>query len=483
LNDQNPRQIAARVLSQRATSSEFTENLLDIALATARLSPADRGLCHELVCGVVRWQATLDRLIARKTDPSRELRPALRNLLRLGLYQIFWLDRIPPHAAVHETVEQAKRAGYHSQAGLINAVLRAYLRETDEIRKILADMKISQPALGWSHPEWLVEKWRTRFGDEKTRALLEWNNTPPKTFARINTLKTDAAKLVERWREENVEYDFVTRDWTGENLAFELKAHPPINSLGSFRDGWFYIQDPSTLLAPVLLGAKSGETILDSCAAPGGKTTSIAQQMDDHGRIVACDLDPTRLRLVKDNCARLGVTCVETQVSGLFRPHPDPLPQEREQRMAGSGSSSGTVANLAQTFDKARQPFPPLPGGEGRGEGGQIHILFDRILIDAPCSNTGVLRRRVDLRWRISSEEISRLRKTQLDLLNQAAKQLRPAGVIVYSTCSLEPEENSAVVKEFLAANTSFTLETERQLLPFVDGVDGAYVARLKPSA
>jgi 16S rRNA (cytosine967-C5)-methyltransferase len=254
LNDQNPRQIAARILSQRLTSGEFTENLLDIALATARLSPADRGLCHELVCGTVRWQATLDCLVARKTDPSRELRPALRNLLRLGLYQIFWLDRIPPHAAVHETVEQAKRAGYHSQAGLINAILRAYLRESDEIKKILADMKISQPALGWSHPEWLVEKWRTRFGGEKTRQLLEWNNTPPKTFARINTLKTDAGKLVERWREENVEYDFVTRDWTGENLAFELKAHPPLNSLGSFRDGWFYFQDPSTLLGPAVLG-------------------------------------------------------------------------------------------------------------------------------------------------------------------------------------------------------------------------------------
>jgi 16S rRNA (cytosine967-C5)-methyltransferase len=429
LNDQNPRQIAARILSQRLTSGEFTENLLDIALATARLSPADRGLCHELVCGTVRWQATLDCLIARKTDPSRELRPALRNLLRLGLYQIFWLDRIPPHAAVHETVEQAKRAGYHSQAGLINAILRAYLRESDEIKKILADMKISQPALGWSHPEWLVEKWRTRFGDEKTRQLLEWNNTPPKTFARINTLKTDAGKLVERWREENVEYDFVTRDWTGENLAFELKAHPPLNSLGSFRDGWFYIQDPSTLLAPALLEAQSGETILDACAAPGGKTTFIAQQMNNDGKIIACDLDPKRLRLVKDNCQRLGVTCAEL------------------------------TENLKLKTENSK---------------------FDRILIDAPCSNTGVLRRRVDLRWRIQLAEIERLRRTQLDLLNQAATQLKSGGVLVYSTCSLEPEENSEVVNEFLAAHPNFKLETERQLLPFADNVDGAYVAKLK---
>jgi len=277
LSDKNPRQIAARILSQRLTSGEFTENLLEIALATARLAPADRGLCHELVCGVVRWQATLDCLIARKTDSTREQRPALKNLLRLGLYQIFWLNRIPPHAAVHETVELAKRSGYGHQAGFINAVLRGYLREAGEIKKILADMKISQPALGWSHPEWLVEKWRGNFSDEKTRQLLEWNNTPPPTFARVNTLKADAARLVEKWREENVEHDFFTRDWTGENSVFELKSHPPLAKLGSFRDGWFYLQDPSTLLAPALLDPQPGETILDFCAAPGGKTTFIAQ--------------------------------------------------------------------------------------------------------------------------------------------------------------------------------------------------------------
>jgi 16S rRNA (cytosine967-C5)-methyltransferase len=428
LHAQNPRQIAARILSQRLASGEFTENLLETALAAARLSPADRGLCHELVCGVVRWQATLDCLIARKTTPGREQRPALQNLLRLGLYQIFWLDRIPPHAAVHETVEQAKRSGYGAQAGFINAVLRGYLREADEIRKILADMKISQPALGWSHPEWLVDKWRKRFGDDKTRQLLEWNNTPPKTFARVNTLKTDAGKLVGRWREENVEYDFFTRDWTGENLAFELKSHPPLNSLPSFRDGWFYLQDPGTLLAPVLLGAQPGEMILDLCAAPGGKTTLIAQQMNNEGRIVAQDVAPDRLKLVRENCTRLGVTCVETI-----------LP------------SSLTL-----------QP-----------------TTFDRILIDAPCSNTGVMRRRVDLRWRISPEEISRLQKTQIELLNQAAMKLKPGGVLVYSTCSLEPEENSEVVKAFLLEHQNFKLETERQLLPFADGVDGAYVAQM----
>ena len=505
LNDQNPRQIAARVLAQRLTSGEFTENLLEIALATGWLSPADRGLCHELVCGVVRWQATLDCLIARKTAPGREQRPALQNLLRLGLYQIFWLDRIPPHAAVHETVEQARRSGYGAQAGFINAVLRGYLREAGEIKKILADMKTSQPALGWSHPEWLVEKWRKDFGDEKSRRLLEWNNTPPKTFARFNPLtrerrlpagefpggempagsrcSREAGDLLTRWRDEGVEYDFFTRDWTGENLVFELKSHPPLNSLPSFRDGWFYLQDPSTLLAVRELDAQPGETILDLCAAPGGKATFMAQLMDNTGKIVAQDISPDRLKLIRENCVRLGVSCVEAQLSEFVRPHPDPLPQEREKQLAASVSSLAVVANPTQDFTRTRQSFPPLPGGEGRGEGGSKHIsLFDRILIDAPCSNTGVMRRRVDLRWRISPEEILRLQKKQRELLQQAGTKLKPGGVLVYSTCSLEPEENSEVVNQFLAANTSFKLETERQLLPFSDNVDGAYVARLKHS-
>jgi len=303
------------------------------------------------------------------------------------------------------------------------------LREADETKQLLAGLKISQPALGWSHPEWLVEKWRKQFGEVRTRLLLEWNNTPPKNFARVNALKTSAGKLVEKWREENVEYDFVTRDWTGENLAFELKSHPSLARLASFRDGWFYLQDPSTLLAPVLLGAQSSETVLDLCAAPGGKTTFIAQLMNNEGKIIASDLDPNRLRLVKDNCTRLGVTCVE-------------LLDDSKLKTQNS--------------------------------------KFDRILIDAPCSNTGVMRRRVDLRWRISTEEILRLQKTQLDLLKHAATMLKPGGVIVYSTCSLESEENSEVMNQFLAANPNFKLEIERQLLPFADGVDGAYVARLK---
>jgi 16S rRNA (cytosine967-C5)-methyltransferase len=430
VNDQNPRQIAVHILGQRRANGPFVEDLLETALANAQLSPADRGLCQEIVYGIVRWQAALDWLIARKTN-GREQKPALQNLLRLGLYQIFWLDRIPDHAAVHETVELAKQNGFGPQAGFVNAVLRGYLREAAETRQLLAELKISNPATGHSHPKWLVEKWQKQFGDERTRQLLEWNNTPPKTFARVNSLKTDAGQLVERWREENVEYDFVRRDWLGENLVFELKSHPPLNSLPSFRDGWFYIQDPSTLFAVHELGAQPGETILDLCAAPGGKTTFIAQQTNNEGRIVAQDVSDDRLKLIQENCARLGVTMVETVLSSAFNLQPS---------------------------------------------------TFNRILVDAPCSNTGVMRRRVDLRWRISPEEIARLRQTQLDLLKLAATELKSGGILIYSTCSLEPEENAEVVAEFLREHQNFKLEAERQLLPFADNVDGAYVARLKHS-
>ncbi len=436
-------------MQRRNEGGDFVEDLLDSAFAQSHLSAADRGLCQELVYGVARWQATLDWLIARKT-PGRTQKAMLQTLLRLGLYQIFWLDRIPNHAAVNETVEQAKQAGFGPQAGFVNAILRGYLREFDATKTLLADLKTSQPALGYSHPEWLVDRWQKHWGAEKAAQLMEWNNTPPKAYARINTLKFlkddpsapkspiarpvpldplfSSGDLLTRWRDENVEYDFVRRDWFEENLVFELKSHPPFAKLPSFQGGYFYVQDPSTLLAVHEMNPQSGETILDLCAAPGGKLTYIAQLMGNKGRLIAHDTSPDRLKLIEENCTRLDVTIAQTA--------------------------------LPSTLD------PQLS-------------TFDRVLLDAPCSNTGVMRRRVDLRWRVSPEEIDRLRSTQLDLLNQAATRLKPRGTLIYSTCSLEPEENELVVEEFLRANPNFKLETQRELIPFTDATDGAYVARL----
>jgi len=415
-----------RVLRRRGESGEYVEKLLENELAKRSLNPLDRGLCQELVYGIVRWQSTLDWLVARKTG-DRPQNAMLRLLLHLGLYQLFWLQRIPNHAAVHETVELGKKLGFGQQAGFLNAVLRGYTRARDATVLELENLKRTDPALGYSHPAWLVERWQARWGSDKTTQLLQWNNTPPPLYARLNVLKTDFTALSAAWQQEGV--DFVERqwDWTGRNLVFELKSHPPLPQCQSFQRGFFYVQDPGTLLAVNELDAQPGENILDLCAAPGGKTTYIAQRMQNQGRIAALDKQPDRLNLVRENCARLGVTCVE---------------------------------------------FPDSNPG----------APFDRILVDAPCSNTGVLRRRVDLRWRIKPGEIERLRQTQQTLLEQAASQLKPGGTLVYSTCSLEPEENESVSRDFLKAHTDFKLERERQLLPFAEGVDGAYAARMRKS-
>jgi 16S rRNA (cytosine967-C5)-methyltransferase len=458
LSGQKPREIAVEVLRRRDAGDDFVENLLEKEFARAQPSPPDRGLCQELVYGVVRRQLTLDWLIDRKTG-AREQKPALRQLLRLGLYQIFWLDRIPPHAAVNESVELAKSGGLGAQAGFVNAVLRGYLREFDATKKMLLELKTTQPHLGHSHPEWLVNRWQKRWGAEKAAQLMEWNNTPPKTFVRTNNLKllpraktlrefpmsgepinrlkspmrrsTDSLlnnAVLRQWQEENVDYDSVVRDWFDSGLVFEFKSHPPLTTLKSFQAGSFYVQDPSTLLAVHELDPLPGETLLDLCAAPGGKTTYIAQLMQNEGRVIAHDTSRERLKRVEENCARLGADCVEAV-----------LPSALESRPA----------------------------------------TFDRILVDAPCSNTGVMRRRVDLRWRVSPEEIARLQAQQLELLRRAAPLLKPNGILVYSTCSLEPEENQKVVEQFLWEFPGFKLDRERELWPFVDEVDGAFVARM----
>ena len=426
---ENPREIAVRVLRKHAERGEFIEKVLEETLAKASLEPADRGLVQELTFGVVRWQATLDWLIAQKTG-GRAQQAALQILLRLGLYQIFWLNRIPDHAAVHESVEIAKMLGFGPQAGFVNAVLRGYLRERTETQDKLEELKRRQPGLGYSQPDWLCERWQGRWGEEKVRQLLEWNNTPPPTYARVNTLRTGPETLTAQWEKEGVHFVPRPFDWVGRDLVFELKSHPSLASLPSFQQGLFYVQDPSTLLAVSLLDPRPGEAVLDLCAAPGGKATFIAQLMHNQGLVRAQDPHVQRRELIQQNCLRLGVTCVQS---------------------SGPSTTPG--------------PEPAAP--------------YDRILVDAPCSNTGVMRRRVDLRWRIRPEEIDRLRAAQLELLRDAAAQLRIEGTLVYSTCSLEPEENEQVVQEFLAGQKEFRLDAERMLLPFVEGVDGAYVARM----
>ena len=429
MNSQKPREIALRILRRHLEGGAYLEDRLHAELAAVRLDPRDRALVHELVGGIVRWQATLDWLIEARTDGRRQ--PGLvQVLLRLGLYQLFWLDRVPDHAAVNETVTLARESGAVGQAGFLNAVLRGYVRDRAATRARLEALRRDDPAVGWSHPAWLVGRWQARLGAEALGRLLAWNNTSPPTFARPNSLKLDPARLLERWRDENVEYDFGRWDWIPENHLFRLRTHPPIEKLGTFREGGFYVQDPSTMLAVSLLAPQPGERILDTCAAPGGKTTLIAQRMENQGTVVAEELDPARLAALQENCTRLGAACVQCR--------------------------------------RAEEGGTPADGG------------YDAVLADVPCSNTGVLRRRIDLRWRLRPEDLVRLPELQGRLLDAAIARCRPGGRVVYSTCSLEPEENQAVVRGALERHPGLELVQERELTPCANEVDGAYAARLR---
>ena len=426
-----PRQIALQSLLRSQQTHRAVEPILSLEFRSAELSPADTGLCRELVSGGVRWRRLLDWLIERATE-GREQRPVIREILRLGLYQIFFLSRIPEHAIVDESVRLAKAENCLGQAGFINAMMRRFLREREQITLDIADLQKARPALGQSHPDWLYERWEERWGREKTIRLMEWNNQPAPTCARVNRLLTDPGSLAKRWEDEGVEVSPIDCDWAATGDLFHLRKHPPLESLGSFSDGLFYVQDPSTLLSVSLLDPQPGQAVLDLCAAPGGKTCHIAERMKNEGQLNALDIRESRLKLLRENCDRMRVTC------------------------ATLGQADETTAGEAK---------------------------FDRVLVDVPCTNTGVIRRRLDLRWRLSPGQTKRLADEQLQLLVRAAAHAKPDGQLVYSTCSIEPDENEQLVARFLESNPGWQLAAERSLHPVENHTDGAYAARLTQQA
>jgi 16S rRNA (cytosine967-C5)-methyltransferase len=409
-------QVTARTLCQRALlewekGRTFSDEILHGLVEKHPLQTSDRGLFTELFYGVLRHQRRLDFLISRLR--AAELDVETRNLLRAGLYQMFHL-RIPEHAAVFETVAMAKKA-----RGVVNAMLRRAAREKVELEKALQQQPLP---VRESHPDFLVERWSTQFGAEAAERLCHLNNTPSHNFLRINTLRQSLDAL--RDLQPDAEVFDATRG------VLRLKRIPT----EWLRDGWGYVQDPSTLLAPDLLDPQPAERILDACAAPGGKTTYIAQKMRGTGEIFACDLYESRVSRLQENVKRLGAENVRVHQLDFL------LPPEAESPL--------TTAS------------------------------FDRILLDVPCSNTGVIRRRVDVRWRLTEEDFIRMPVQQLALIRRAVPLLKRGGILVYSTCSLEPEENTQVVEEALREFPELELDRTVRALPHEDGIDGAFAAR-----
>lgn len=414
----NARELALDLLNNWQKSHQLADDLLKIALDGSTLQGSDRAFVTELFYGCLRQKLTLDFLVAQLANVPPQ--PVVANILHLGLYQLFLL-KTPAHAAVNETVALAKTQAHTSEAKFVNAILRRAEREHDALQARLDATRETAPWIYNSHPQWLWERWMTRLGRESAAAICEWNNQPPPLYIRINTLKTSTKPAD------------INAEPTTHPLCWRVVNASGLFQGNSFTSGEFYVQDPSTLIAVDVLDPQPGESVLDMCAAPGGKTTYLAQKMQNRGRIIAADLSSSRLALVGENCRRLGVTIV------------------------------ATLACEGTHLDRCL-----------RGE------QFDRVLVDAPCSNTGVLRRRADLRWRIEESEIRRLATLQEKLLASAAPFTKPQGVLVYSTCSLEEEENQRVVERFGRSHPEFALEATRSIFPPRDGVDGAFVARFR---
>lgn len=431
----------------------FANLVLDEYLGKHELIAADRALTTELVYGTVKYKLKLDWVIGQLVKKAAKLETKARILLRMGFYQLLFLERVPPSAATNETVKLAKKYSHAGVAALVNGVLRAYLRAPEQVRwPDREDDPAAYLATVYSHPVWLAARWLERYGWDNTIKMCEFNNRPADLWIRANTLRTDAETLAGRLSREGCVVEKSAR--LPEGMA--LKAAPAVPRLSSFREGLFTVQDESSMLASHALKPSPGGLVLDLCAGPGGKTTHLAELMKNQGLILACDVHEHRLKLVEENAHRLGIGIIKTLLQDATR-------LDREH------------------------------GGK-----------FDLILVDAPCSGLGVLRRRPDARWRKEEKDIKALAALQKEILENALLALKPGGRLVYSTCTTEPEENDGVVRAIKelhpeiesydltpnmpyqaqsAAEAQAWREGWRQYLPFSDGMDGFYIAGLKKKA
>jgi 16S rRNA (cytosine967-C5)-methyltransferase len=404
---------------------------LPAALARGRADlddERDRGLTMEIVTGTVRWQRSLDHLIEHFAGrPLLKLDAEIVTILRLSLYQLLHLDRVPAAAAVDEAVNLARLARKPSATGFVNGVLRSVVRQRNRLPlparpEDAGDRAAALAYLGitHSHPEWLVARWLDRHGFELTERWVRFNNETPPLTLRANRLRLSREQLQESLARGDIE----TTPTTYAPDGLTVTAGNPLRGA---LDGSFIVQDESSQLITHALGARPGEAVLDLCAAPGGKTTAIAADMEDHGVLVASDVRPRRMRLLKHTMEVVGVR----------------------------------IARLLQVDASG-----PLP----------LREQFDRVLVDAPCSGLGTIRRDPDIRWRRQEQELADLSRRQVVLLERAATVVKPGGRLVYATCSSEPEENDAVVDAFLDAHGhEFALvdlrsELPDPLLPLVTG-------------
>ncbi|MBI3356124.1 MAG: 16S rRNA (cytosine(967)-C(5))-methyltransferase RsmB [Nitrospirae bacterium] len=463
----SPARVAAcSVLLSCHTAEDTIDELLQQACETRISDPRDRALAMELVYGVLRRQETLDwwlRPLLKK--PLPHLPVVLQTLLRLGAYQLMYLDRVPQSAAVHDTValtkSYSKKLG-RDWSGFVNAVLRNLIRLPEPSLPDPEACPAQALSIRHSVPLWLCQRWIDRMGFVQAEAACQTTSCVPAVTLRVNKRRLTRDTFLDRLQRQGISAHPATISPVG----VVVEKGPLVTSLPGFQDGDFYIEDEAAQLIPPLLDPQPGGFVLDACAAPGGKTTHLAELMEDRGHILALDRQRTRLDLLQENCHRLGITIV-TAIVGDAR---KPLDALRTLRIRGGRTSRPAT----------------VPNGS-----------FDRILLDAPCSGLGVLRRHPEAKLNKHQAMFLRHQKLQQELLGAVATVLRPGGVLVYSTCSTEPEETEDVVAHFCRVHSEWMRESvapwlPSTALPFVTahgalstmgnkcGIDGFYAARLR---
>lgn len=473
------RAAAFEILRRVEDESAFASVLL-ASLNEEELSAQDRALCHELVLGTLRRQLWLDHLISyyARRD-ARKLDAPVRLVLRLGLYQLRFLSRIPASAAVNESVKLVRRARVRSADSFVNAVLRRATREPDYDPAAMIREPLERISVETSHPLWLIERWSNCFGAEEAAALARSNNEPPPVAFRLS------GEALAGRRDALAEL----REAGGELTASEIArdAWRIVGAAGKLRElaraGAIYLQDEASQLVAQALDASEGERVLDACAAPGSKTTHLAGRLKRGGLIVAGDLYEHRLRTLLETSAR------QQQHSSLEQQPQHHQPSSSSQQQFSSSrqlplaspSESGARVRAVAYDAEAALPFAPE--------------TFDRALVDAPCTGTGTLRRNPEIRWRILATDIAELAMRQKRILCNTSELVRRGGRLVYSTCSVEPEENEQVVQAFLRERPDFkqvTVEAPERLLvrhgaartwPQRDGADGFFMAAFERRA
>ena len=418
---------ATRIVHEVTANGAWANVALAQTLRREKFTDIDRKFCTELVYGTVKAGASLDWKISKYLKrPLAKVDAKVLNVLRVAMYQIFFLDRVPNSAAVNESTELAKKFCGLGAAKFVNGVLRSSVREPSKSNFPTGD-DIESLALRNFHPAWLVKLFADEFGLDATKELLTFDNTEPPLCLRVNRLKSTRDKILDALKKFDVQAE--TSTFAPEGII--CRGHGALDKFQPLRDGLCQVQDESSMTAAHLLDPKAGDFVIDCCAAPGGKTTHIAELMDNRGRIVAADIYDTKLAHVKQNADRLGITIVEP-----------------------------TLIDARELGDKFTD-------------------RADKVLVDAPCSGLGVLRRKADMRWKKNPAELEPLPALQVEILSSAARTLKRGGTLVYSTCTILRRENQSVVEKFLSTHADFDLVETKIFLPHVTKTDGFFACKL----